>query len=126
MIDWIHACGGVGAIFVGVPHIEYLLQSMPKSFIYAGMKPCCAVGDATDFMTETTRSPFMKKVRNMQHSDKMKHSCARGTTFCSGNRMTIMALPLVFGHSSEMSCVRACASMLAMLPPWVLGLGSLQ
>ena len=92
---------------------------MPQSFIDCGMGKVCAIGDATDFMTETIRSPFMKKVKLMQWSDKVHHSAARGTSFCSANGMTIIALALTFGRSSELNCVKACGRWLAQLPSYV-------
>ena len=76
-----------------------------------------AVGDATDFQTETIRSSFMKKVRLMQWSDKVHHSAARGTSFCSANGMNIIALALTFGRCSELNCVKACAQWLKKIPP---------
>lgn len=83
------------------------------------MEKCVAVGDASDFMTETPRTPIMKKVRNMAWSDKMHHAAARGTSFCSANGMNIMVLPLVFARASETACIRAMWSMLVLLPPFV-------
>lgn len=119
---WIHRLGMVGKMLVGIPHIEYLLTSMPATFKACGMGTCCAIGDASDFMTETPRSLFLKKVRNMTFSDKMKHSCARGTTFCSAKGMNIIALALwclvvalsstAFApvHASWRSCPPLCLS----------------
>ena len=83
------------------------------------MGKCVAVGGASDFMTETTRTPFMKKVRNMMWSDKVHHSAARGGSFCSGNGMNIAVLDLVFARASETAIIRAMAHMLASLPPFV-------
>lgn len=116
---WIHRLGAVGRMLVGVPEMEYLMESMPASFTECGMGKVAAIGDATDFMTETIRSPFMKKVKLMQWSDKVHHSAARGTSFCSANGMTIIALALTFGRSSELNCVKACARWLKQLPSWV-------
>merc|ERR1712070_971174 len=76
-------------------------------------------GDASDYMTETPRSPFMKKVRTMIWSDKVHKSAARGGSFCSGNGMNIMVLPLVFARASETAIIRAMSKMLACLPPFV-------
>jgi hypothetical protein len=115
----IHKFGAIGRSFIGVPEMEYLMASMPASFKECGMGRCAAVGDATDFLTETPRVPFMKKVRNAMYSDKMHHSAARGTSFCSANGMNIIILALVFARCSEQACVRACRSQLANLPPWV-------
>eukprot|EP00966_Prymnesium_polylepis_P286914 6627065-Prymnesium_polylepis.1 len=70
-------------------------------------------------MSETPRSAFMKKVRNMGFSDKMHMTAARGTSFASGNGMNIIMLALVFGRCSEMNCVKGCAKWLAKLPPTV-------
>ena len=67
-------------------------------------------------MTETIRSSFMKKVKLMQWSDKVHHSAARGTSFCSANGMNIIALALTFGRCSELNCVKACARWLKLLP----------
>jgi hypothetical protein len=116
---WIHKLGAVGRSFIGVPEMEYLMESMPAQFKECGMGNTAAIGDASDFLTETPRVPFMKKVRNMMYSDKMKHSAARGTSFCSANGMTIIILGLVFGRCSELACVLACRSQLAKLPHWV-------
>ena len=113
---WIHRFGGVGRMLVGVPNIDYLMESMPASFTECGMGKVAAIGDATDFMTETIRSSFMKKVKLMQWSDKVHHSAARGTSFCSANGMTIIALALTFGRCSELNCVKACARWLKLLP----------
>ena len=113
---WIHRLGGVGRMLVGVPNIDYLMESMPASFTECGMGKVAAIGDATDFMTETIRSSFMKKVKLMQWSDKVHHSAARGTSFCSANGMNIIALALTFGRCSELNCVKACARWLKLLP----------
>eukprot|EP00966_Prymnesium_polylepis_P130281 3013086-Prymnesium_polylepis.2 len=51
---------------------------MPASFKACGMGKCCAVWDASDFMSETPRTSFMKKVRNMGFSDKVHRTAARG------------------------------------------------
>ena len=102
-----------------MPNIDYLMESMPASFTECGMGKVAAIGDATDFMTETIRSSFMKKVKLMQWSDKVHHSAARGTSFCSANGMTIIALALTFGRCSELNCVKACARWLKQLPSWV-------
>eukprot|EP00966_Prymnesium_polylepis_P033390 776392-Prymnesium_polylepis.1 len=115
---WIHKLGAVGRSFIGVPEMEYLMESMPASFKECGMGKTAAIGDATDFLTETPRVPFMKKARNMMYSDKMKHSAARGTSFCSANGMTIIILDLVFGRCSELACVLACRAQLSKLPHW--------
>ena len=80
------------------------------------MKTCCAVGDASDFMAETPRTPFMKKVKNMGFSDKVHHTAARGTSFCSANGMHIIMLALVFGRCPcDIRCQHDCA-----LAPWSL------
>lgn len=68
---WIHRLGAVGKLLIGVPHIDYLLASMPATFVACGMKNCCAVGDATDFLTETPRSSFLKKA----HAGCSSSSC---------------------------------------------------
>lgn len=83
------------------------------------MGKVAAIGDATDFMTETIRSPFLKKVKLMQWSDKVHHSAARGTSFCSANGMNIIALALTFGRCSELNCVKACARWLKQIPAWM-------
>lgn len=118
--EWIKLkLGPMGRTLIGVPHIEYLLESVPNSFRDCNMGKCVAVGDASDFMTETPRTPFMKKVRNMMWSDKVHHSAARGGSFCSGNGMNIAVLDLVFARASETAIIRAMAHMLASLPPFV-------
>ena len=58
--NWIHMLGSVGRRLVYVPEIEYLLESMPASFQECNMERCCALGDATDFLTETVRVSYMK------------------------------------------------------------------
>ena len=114
--EWIYRLGAVGRMFVGVPETQYLLDSMPASFTACGMGRVGAIGDATDFMTETIRSPFLKKAKLMQWSDKVHRSAARGTSFCSANGMHIIALALTFGRCSELNCVKACSHWLAQLP----------
>ena len=117
---WIkYKLGPVGRFLIGVPHVEYLLESVPNSFRDCNMGKCVAVGDASDYMTETPRTPFMKKVRNMMWSDKVHHSAARGGSFCSGNGMNIAVLDLVFARASETAIIRAMVHMLASLPPFV-------
>jgi hypothetical protein len=116
---WIHKLGAVGRSFIGVPEMKYLMESVPASFRECGMAKVAAIGDATDLICETPRIPFMKKVRNMMYSDKMHHSAARGTSFCTANGMNSIILPLVFGRCSELACVLALRSQLALLPHWV-------
>ena len=62
-----------------------------------------AVGDATDLTTDTFRSPLLKSVKNAQFSDKIHHSAARGTSFCAGTGMNIIA---TYSQSSASSVLR--------------------
>eukprot|EP00964_Phaeocystis_antarctica_P056460 scaffold33296_cov96-Phaeocystis_antarctica.AAC.1 len=40
---WIHRLGGVGRMLVGVPNIDYLMESMPASFTECGMGKVAAI-----------------------------------------------------------------------------------
>ncbi|KAJ1634645.1 hypothetical protein T492DRAFT_1133770 [Pavlovales sp. CCMP2436] len=60
---WIFKLGAFAKhTLIGIPDMEYILQSMPESFMECGMGGVVAVGDATDILCETVRVAYMQQV----------------------------------------------------------------
>ena len=115
LYEWIPQCGKAGRSWVWIPSPGAFDSMAPESYIEAGMRSVGLVGDATDIFTETVRA--MISVRNQQQSDKSKHSCARGLTWCMPIGWTAIASDLVLGRSSEYATAVAIAPQFAAVPP---------
>ena len=113
--EWIPRCGRAGRSLVWNPSPEFLDRTQTQSFIDAGMGSVGYIGDATDVLSETVRR--MISVRNQQHSDKSKASCARGLSWCTQTGFTAMASDLVLGRSSEYNTAVSLAGQFSNVPP---------
>ena len=116
---WIPEFGKAGRSLVWLPDMGYVSRTMPESFVENGMHRVALIGDATDLLTDTVRS--MISVRNQQRSDKSKHACAMGLSWCTPTGWTAIASDLVLGRTSEYNAAVSLAPAFSNVPSqWAL------
>ncbi|KAJ1639989.1 hypothetical protein T492DRAFT_855683 [Pavlovales sp. CCMP2436] len=63
VVAWIFKLGAFAKhTLIGIPDMEYILQSMPESFMECSMGGVVAVSDATDILCKTVRVAYMQQV----------------------------------------------------------------
>ena len=85
--------------FIGVPDIQYLLDTVPQRHVDNGMENCVAFGDGVDVLTDRIRKH--SRVGQMQQSTKLDDAAARAVALATGGGMVIGYTPMVLARATE-------------------------